>query len=29
MVTHSNRDAAYALRTINMLDGAVVNELAI
>ena len=27
MVTHSNRDAAYALRTINMLDGAVVNEL--
>ena len=29
MVTHSNRDAAYALRTINMLDGAVVNELVI
>ena len=29
MVTHSSRDAAYALRTINMLDGAVVNELAI
>ena len=29
MVTHSQRDAAYAERTINMLDGAVVNELAI
>jgi putative ABC transport system ATP-binding protein len=29
MVTHSQRDAAYAHRIINLLDGAVVNELAI
>ena len=29
MVTHSQRDAAYAHRTIHLLDGEVVNELAI
>ena len=29
MVTHSQRDAAFAHRTINLLDGEVVNELAI
>ena len=29
MVTHSQRDATYAHRIINLLDGAVVNELAI
>ena len=29
MVTHSQRDAAYAHRTIRLLDGEVVNELAI
>ena len=29
MVTHSQRDAAYAHRIINLLDGEVVNELAI
>ncbi len=29
MVTHSQRDAAYAHRTINLLDGEVVNSLAI
>ena len=29
MVTHSQRDAAYAHRTINLLDGEVVNNLAI
>ena len=28
MVTHSQRDAAYAHRTINLLDGEVVNNLA-
>ena len=29
MVTHSQRDAAYANRTIHLLDGEVVNELAL
>ena len=29
MVTHSQRDAAYAHRTIHLLDGEVVNELAL